>query len=298
MKNSKFGFTLIELVLVILIMGIIASISSDLLTKIYQNYVQTRAITRLEIQTEIALDQITKRLHYRIKPAVIARDGSTIYSLSAAPDKDVELEWLSQSYESQRITGSSGFGWSGYTFLPTASKRGNDIFITSHGSDFAQARGIIHELSAQTGRLGVVFKDDSTDINGYGFANSNRPSTAPMSISEAQLHGNNQIVLKNVNSNKRITEFYDLIHTAYKLKVENQTLYLYYQYKPWMGETPRNGTAAGDPKRAIVAENVDSFRFKDEDNFIKIKLCLKDPTYQINSSPVEHLIVCKTKAIF
>ena len=69
----KRAFTLLELVVVIVVLGIIAMISFNAVMNIYSNYFQTRTVNELETQTEIALEQISKRLDHRIKPSVIAR---------------------------------------------------------------------------------------------------------------------------------------------------------------------------------------------------------------------------------
>lgn len=71
----KRAFTLLELVVVIVVLGIIAMMSFNAIMNIYTNYFQTRTINELETQTEIALEQISKRLEHRIKPSVIARKG-------------------------------------------------------------------------------------------------------------------------------------------------------------------------------------------------------------------------------
>ena len=74
----KRAFTLLELVVVIVVLGIIAMMSFNAIINIYSNYFQTRTVNELETQTEIALEQISKRLEHRIKPSVIARktDGA------------------------------------------------------------------------------------------------------------------------------------------------------------------------------------------------------------------------------
>ena len=72
----KRAFTLLELIIVIVILGIIAMMSFNAMMNIYSNYFQTRTVNELETQTEIALEQISKRLEHRIKPSVIARKPS------------------------------------------------------------------------------------------------------------------------------------------------------------------------------------------------------------------------------
>ena len=57
----KKAFTMIELVFVIVIMGIIASIGTDIILNLYDNYIKTRSINKLQAQTELALDPNSKK---------------------------------------------------------------------------------------------------------------------------------------------------------------------------------------------------------------------------------------------
>ena len=73
----KKAFTLIELMMVIVIMGIISYAGVEITLNIYRNYLQSRAINTLEMQTELVLEQIAKRLSIRFR-------GSTIVKRPAA----------------------------------------------------------------------------------------------------------------------------------------------------------------------------------------------------------------------
>ena len=51
----KKAFTLIELMMVIVIMGIISYAGVEITLNIYRNYLQSRAINTLEMKTELVL---------------------------------------------------------------------------------------------------------------------------------------------------------------------------------------------------------------------------------------------------
>lgn len=73
----KRGFTLIELVFVIVVLGIISMFGADLYTKIYKSYVHVRAVNQLEARTQNAMMLITNRLEDRIKSSTIGRELQT-----------------------------------------------------------------------------------------------------------------------------------------------------------------------------------------------------------------------------
>ena len=58
MKNTRKGFTLIELTVVLVITGLLAYAGIQATLNIYKNYLQSRAINTLETQTELVLEQI------------------------------------------------------------------------------------------------------------------------------------------------------------------------------------------------------------------------------------------------
>ena len=100
----KRAFTLLELVVVIVVLGIIAMMSFNAIMNIYSNYFQTRTVNELETQTEIALEQISKRLEHRIKPSVIARktDGDFLALNDNRVNLDAKyeiLEFIPYAYE-------------------------------------------------------------------------------------------------------------------------------------------------------------------------------------------------------
>jgi len=66
MKQSKKAFSMLELVFVIAILGIVASISSSVIVQVYESYIMQRAVHNASIDTELAINQITNRLTYRI----------------------------------------------------------------------------------------------------------------------------------------------------------------------------------------------------------------------------------------
>ena len=73
----KKAFTLIELILVIVILGILSFAGINIIKNLYENYLQARSVNTLETQTELVLEQISKRLAVRVKGSTIGRQAST-----------------------------------------------------------------------------------------------------------------------------------------------------------------------------------------------------------------------------
>ena len=195
----KRGFTLIELVFVIVVLGIISMFGADLYTKIYKSYVHVRAVNQLEARTQNAMMLITNRLEDRIKSSTIGRDLAVndfvpISDLTN-PRFDI-LEWIGQSVETRNINQRNP-GWSGFmsmsqlrdsTWKADADK-GDAGYIAdtraafnmvSLGSNFPQVARIVGNLRATTynrpstnTQVAVIFRVVTNDASptsvGIGF---------------------------------------------------------------------------------------------------------------------------------
>lgn len=301
----KKAFTMLELVMVMVIMGIVASIGAEIIASMYSNYLRSRTINRLETQTEITLEQIAKRLQYRIKESVITRNNlgnplSLSDSSIAAGGTFNVLEWIGASNES--FLGTPRPGWSGFIDLDNnVTNRGLGRLRTSE-SNLTDAANTISALTngAIDLTLGqeaaLVFKGRAYSVNDFdwGTNNAHLAGSAILRVS-ANAETVFQIEEPLANLPNEIYEQYTLAHTAYAIAPSaiNSTdfnLILYYNYQPWLGQ---DYNVTGTP--AVLAEHASLFRFKQDESILRLKLCLHDA----NQTGVGDLIVvCKEKVVY
>ncbi len=268
--------------MVIVVMGIVASIGAEIIAKLYENYLQTRSINRLQFQTELVLNQIAKRLTYRIKDSVIARKGSNIKPLS---DSSVDnnytiLEWIGKDNEGFNGKWDSSKsanvpGWSGFIDLESSDK----THIKTSGSHLGYARDIIYALSygtidinttVATPHAVLIFKGkDDYNVTKYGWNKNDANYTYNIRVD-----GNEtlQILDKNITT---AYEQYDLAWTAYAIVPEGTisddfNLTLKYNFQPWDGEDYNDGNSS------VLMEHVSSFKFLQSGETIRLKLCIRD----------------------
>lgn len=304
----KKAFTMLELVMVMVIMGIVASIGAEIIASMYSNYLRSRTINHLESQTEITLEQIAKRLQYRIKESVITRNNlgnplSLSDSSIAAGGTFNVLEWIGASNES--FLGTPRPGWSGFidldhndtnrTAVPRPTLKTSESNLTDAANTISALTN--NDINITNGReAALVFKGMAYSVADFGWGNPNNgDGSATLKV---RIGASIDIFEISNDANpipNEITEQYTLAHTAYAIvpSATNSTdfnLTLYYNYQPWLGQ---DYNTTGTP--AVLAEHVSLFRFRQDESILRLKLCLHDA----NQTGVGDLIVvCKEKVVY
>ena len=307
----KRAFTLLELVVVIVVLGIIAMMSFNAIMNIYSNYFQTRTVNELETQTEIALEQISKRLEHRIKPSVIARktDGEFLALNDSGVNLDAKyeiLEFIPYAYEIFNDVPSDNKAgrYSGYADLANSSPATG---LISPGSNFTT--GVVETIKDLTcredtnatcvdfknkdGGVAAIFSDVYYDVqNSFGYKGVSNLDIAKVGVKS--IDGDTLEI--SGFANKQISEQYHLAYTANAIVPEQSQsqadknngvfdLNLYYDYRPWMGEKYKpNG------EKATLAKNVTRFVFTEKNGVIVLKLCMRAKNSEIT--------ICKSKAVY
>lgn len=315
------AFTMVELVMVIVVFGIVASIGAEIIANLYTNYLRTRAINQLQSQTEIVLEQIAKRLQYRIKESVRASNDNGINWValpSAVPGYTI-IEWIGISNESflGKDNGTSVVpGWSGLIDMESNNTRLLTRTLESSGSRLDFARNTILELTngyangpidmnITNGKLpALIFKGAKSetttlayDVNNYySFGTNNYTLRVAYSTNTRfAIPADDNLTDFDGDGDGDLFEQYYLSHTAYALVLVGNNpndfnLTLHYNYQPWNGENYN----AGDTPISVLAEHVSTFRIRQEGDVVRIKLCIHDN----NQSGNFDFSACKEKAIF
>ena len=313
----KRAFTLLELIIVIVILGIIAMMSFNAIMNIYSNYFQTRTVNELETQTEISLEQISKRLEHRIKPSVIARktDGEFLALNDNRVNLDAKyeiLEFIPYAYEifNDVPSGSNKAGrYSGYADLAKSSPATG---LISPGSNFStEVVETIKDLTCREdtnatcvdfknkdGGVVAIFSDVYYNVqDSFGYKGDiTKLDIAKVGVKGGQSGLNGDTLEISGFDGKQISEQYHLAYTANAIVPEQSAdpkdaangvfdLNLYYDYRPWMGEKyKQNG------EKATLAKNVTRFVFTEKNGVIVLKLCMRAKNSEIT--------ICKSKAVY
>jgi len=274
--NGRNAFTMIELIFVIVILGIIASIGSSIIAQVYESYIIQRAVHNASIKTELAINQLANRLAYRIDMSMLARKPGTtgytpttdVYRVEDVPTanlNNMSLEWI--GYDNDSFSASNPPVWSGFVDLNASSFN----TIVSPGSQLTKLSTIQNATLPGGGKPALLFLGENeysstTSYDTFCLYNTNGCISPIVSI-----NSNTSIGLdttgNRVANQMYYTEMYQIVSTAYAAILTPSTpinginvwdLSLYYNYQPWNGDNYTNG------QRATLLRNVSVFRFKHE----------------------------------
>ena len=322
----KRAFTLLELVVVIVVLGIIAMMSFNAIMNIYSNYFQTRTVNELETQTEIALEQISKRLEHRIKPSVIARktDGDFLALNDNRVNLDAKyeiLEFIPYAYEifndvisldaNDNVIEQGGKAgrYSGYVDLAKSSPTTG---LISPGSNFTT--GVVETIKDLTckddarnskcvdfenkdGGVVAIFSDVYYDVqSSFGYKDNLNLDIAKVGVNGGQSGLNGNTLEISGFGGKQISEQYHLAYTANAIVPEQSadpkdTANGVFDLNLYYDYRPWMGEKyKPNGEKATIAKNVTRFVFTEKNGVIVLKLCMRAKNSEIT--------ICKSKAVY
>ena len=269
MSTMRNALTLIEVVFVIVILGVVASIGAEIIANTYESYIVQRAQYRAAMKTELALSQIANRLRYAIPGTVYAEDGGTITPITEITSATSNrLQWVAydgDSFEAMTST-SRKPGWSGFCDIDASTATS----ISTPGSNLQLADAIIKNLGGSFNQARIYFPD------GSNYAVKGRVGKESIVVNIPTGTGN------------KLFERYKLAWSSYALSLESGDLYLYYNFSPAVNATLGNN-------KSLLLKGVTNFRFKGSEGSLRIKIC-KEEAVGMNTTDTIH--ACKEKVIF
>lgn len=313
-RRHRPGFTFLELIFVIVIMGILAKFGTEIFVNIYRAYNMSNVQNRLQSATELAMQQIANRLHYRIKDSVIARsNAATFQGLPSATGNERILEWVGYDIDGWQGSWRNGFNrptWSGFIdvdAVDTANADFNTLF--SPDSDTARINTVITDMRSNGSgttfpNSAIFFIGANADVQTYfgwnGAAAAEQNATAAHRINYGAAAQQFDALVDDFQS-VDIYEQYKLSWSAYAIAWEDTgvigdglgDLFLYYDYQPWEGEAYNNAVNITNRKQLLL-ENVDTFKFQAVGNMIMLQICVNDENIMGDGG----YSLCKEQAIF
>ncbi len=235
------AFSMVELIMTIVLMGILAGGAYISLAKLFTKKAKVQAISELSLDSARISNQISALLSYRIPASVIGYDmNGSFESIYTMNQQYGVLEWIGQDFEDFRAKRYSGFVDFDACEKNSAMLISPDTNITAILSQDADTALL---FAGSFDDADVGYRDDFKEHFGWhGHQASHIFAIHPASKDE-------NITLTTTPDT--IYERYFLINSAFaiaraadvnascrqSLETKENTLLLYYNYKPWKGET-------------------------------------------------------------
>ena len=266
---QKSAFTMVELIMTIVIMGILAGGTYISLAQLYTKSAKSKAISELSFDTTLISNQISALLSYRVPSTVIGYDSTTgtfesIYDLSKSYNI---LEWIGTDFERYKAEDYSGF-------IDFAKSDKDKNMIFSPDSSELNSSALIFAGSFDEG--GVIYGTDFNDSFGW-YGNTHNKIFEVNSSSTG-----NKLGLTTTPS--QIYEKYYLLKSAYAIAQYDSSLstcvdpvgrriikqILFYNYYPWKGET-----FCDDADMTILSSEAKGFEVDFVEGNLQFNLTLK-----------------------
>ena len=311
--------TLLELIFVIVIVSFLSTATFKGMQAITIRAYKAKEITKLSLESQIAVNQISNYLSYRVPYTVIGYNGTDDFK----PIGDITsngytiLEWFGRANEAF-VDGN----YSGFADMATLSSSDNNF--SSQGTNGSALQTTTQDKFNTSDNIysnnliNLIFSGSfdraTSDTNDYNssFGWHNHDSNDSFDIKSISDSGN--IKLDADQHPKHIYEKYFIVDSAYAIargvdikqdvtcitdldiKSEdiNNTLFLFSNYKPWKGETfcaDKSGSQEGNA--SILMQDIDGFNFQEIDYTIRINL---DINKSIRGSSPIHF--SKMKVVF
>ena len=305
MKSKKSAFSLIEVIFVLVILGIVSSISSQIIVQVYENYITQKAVYTVNTKTELASNQIINRLTYAIEGTTIAKDtnrtgtteGVDWIMLASIPSTDnnfTTIEWI--GYDNDSFSAGASPYWSGVANYETATKNSFDTPASTLSSADTIIKNLSHGQVGLTGTTQMPALIFNQKVGQYRTGRDYSPACMGLidnntsCIFRVQRNGDTNLTFPDALP-KIVSERYKLAWSAYALVPEKNSendynLSLYYNYQPWENERYTQGT------KKLLLTHVSVFKFTENGGVIQLKLCATE-----NIGQEYNISTCKEKAI-
>jgi len=274
------GFTLLEMIVSIVILGVLSAGTFVSLQHLYLRSAKSKAISDLSLESQIIVDQISSLMYDRVPISTIGYNpaNNTFQSIYTVDANFTVLEWLGVASEAHKIGAYSGF-------VDMNASDGVTKRLSTLGSISSRLNALMLEKFdvATLADMGLVFAGSFDDGAMYDDFNSTfgwHGNGASKIISFTMPTDGNMTLGTKPNE---IYEKYYLADSAYALARGehiqqsaacigalgpisdiNNTLFLFYNYRPWkaIGNTfcadiDITGTKEGNV--TILSQNVSGF---------------------------------------
>ena len=272
------------MIFVIVILGILGTLSSEILLKMYQTFVMEKGVQNIEVQLKTTLEQLGKYTENAIKPSIVFNNNGTYQDIGEITTKTAgKLDsanklymWIGKDIESMQGIWNGSRVYPAYSGLADLKNSSGAIIITTD-CNLSNVDDIVENI---TGKTDITANGSRSALyfvygNSSGTVKSRFWDNNPSSLFAINAYNENNLTL-NISA-PEIGDIYYLAYSAYAVKLEGSTLKLIWNFRPWENQTYSNGS------EHIIAENITKFYVWSESggSLIRFYICATDSDIKV-----------------
>lgn len=303
-QDYRRGFTFIELLFVIVIMGIVGGIALEAIRQYYEGIYRSQEYSKRVAEADHILDQVSKYFENAIDKSIVnldkdkadgALDGTCV-GRPVVDNGDFTVAFVGVDQDTLRTTTGKP-GWS--------EKVGPNPFVgntlVSTDADFTEADAIITGLYLTSDlQHSAIYNYNGAEYGCVPF-NWNADNNLSSYYTITGVAGNT-LTLANHASVSPNNDHKYLLRTGYAFRVLNDgTFMMYTNFRPWLNELYTNTT-----NKNMLGENVEHFYVdsttdtgeRGEYGLIwRLKVCMRGLESNLSTSDVESQAICRERRV-
>ena len=331
----KKSFTMVELIVVIVILGILSTIAIGILLKMSENYVINRETDKLLFESDLVLNELSNILRSRVKNSVIAtecnlsldeckrgiiRNFKSLSSVSKDESyKYPVMEWLSRSIYAKRGEWNSTLkrvvpGYAGFVDLKASEKNSNDDYNISIPYSHVDIIKDIEESYYKS--WGVSFSDifndklsvvvfsgpdgrgAFNDINhSYGWYKNRYPDNKAQKVFGVVQEINNSFLrVKTIDDDENATIYEGFFIVDTAMAiVPEKNREGDFNLTLIRNYFPWKNQDFTDGNKTLLISHVTQFKFREDGGVLRLFICIESPEVKIKDY---NLTICKERIVF
>lgn len=290
--GRRYGFTMIELLFVIVVLGIVGGLALEAVRQYYDGIYRTQEYAKRAAHADHILEQISRYFENGIAASMVLMDKNVAPGAGGcegAPgltmDDDYTIAFVSVDQEGMR-----GY-WNGAAWRPTWSPTGvvKDINMTAADANYNQANTMEVLTNA------ALY--DSEQANA-GVCSDFWNGAADSKYNNITGHTANTLTLTSTPQNG---EDKYLLRTGYAFRAYNGDFNLYSDFQPWEGEnyTANAGKLLADKVAhfAIFSDNTDTVINSEKGNVYTLKICMMGMDENLVDTDESEFQICRTRMV-
>lgn len=318
MGKFRRGFTFIELLLVIVILGIVGGLALEAIRQYYEGIYKTQTYAQRVAQADQILDKLTKYFENAIDMSIVNLDPRTVGAgdgglgdwncsepgeeTNEATALEYTVAFVGVDTDSLRTTGSPGWSEQAITnFISTTSRtftfsdanlsKANDTITTLYQtSDLANSAFYNHgrqNASSIVGSCSNFNWDNAGNLDAYSIITGVNYATNVVTVAESY-------------TNSDLDDKKYLLRSGYAFRVlDDGSFMMYYNFRPWKGENYTTGSSS------VLGANVASFyadfnntnSFNDRGSVWRLKVCMQGLESNLSTSDVASSAICRERRV-